>query len=287
MTRAAVLLVLLAACLFGAVSGLRVGLLADPLLTNQKVEEPIDSYEGYEGGGALMARLLEDGEHTISTVDSVEDEETWSQVLSTVSVFVFPAVNQGMVVSGFSEAVTQALNTFMEEGGVIVWSSSSVLCNQTFQLGWAAPTITWDLNSDKTPDATGTPFEAAPETLEALRASEFVFTGTVDQVCYYTINTICTVMSVSRGEGHLVFLGWDFVSVDPDEPSKRDLITPKWEQVFAIAVEGFTKEEADPSSSSSADGDDGSNSSNNSSGDDGAEDGDDGSAANTLRSLFL
>ncbi|KAL6070542.1 hypothetical protein QOT17_006811 [Balamuthia mandrillaris] len=269
MTRATVLLVLLAACLFGA-----------------KVEEPIDSYEGYEGGGALMARLLEDGEHTISTVDSVEDEETWSQVLSSVSVFVFPAVNQGMVVSGFSEAVTQALNTFMEEGGVIVWSSSSVLCNQTFQLGWAAPTITWDLSSDKTPDATGTPFEAAPETLEALRASEFVFTGTVDQVCYYTINTICTVMSVSRGEGHLVFLGWDFVSVDPDEPSKRDLITPKWEQVFAIAVEGFTKEEADPSSSS-ADGEDGSNSSNNSSGDDGAEDGDDGSAANTLLSLFF
>ncbi|KAL6062936.1 hypothetical protein QOT17_011903 [Balamuthia mandrillaris] len=286
MTRATVLLVLLAVLLFGAVRGLRVGLLADPLLTNQKMEEPTDSYEGYEGGGALMARLLEDGEHTISTVDSVEDEETWSQVLSSVSVFVFPTVNPGMVVSGFSEVVTQALNTFMEEGGVIVWSSSSVLCNQTFQLGWTAPTITWDLNSAKTPDAAGTPFESAPETLEALRASEFVFIGTVNQVCYYTINTACTVMSVSRGEGHLVFLGWDFVSFDPDEPSKRDLITPKWEQVFAIAVEGFTKEEANPSSSSAED-EDGSNSSNSSSGDDGAEDGDDGSAANTLRSLFL
>ncbi|KAL6059232.1 hypothetical protein QOT17_014348 [Balamuthia mandrillaris] len=282
-----VLLALVAAFLltFGEASGLKVGLFADPDHTNQKVEEPVDSYEGYEGGGALIARLLEEGEHTVSTVDALEDEEAWSQVLSTVSVFVFPAVKEGEEPSPFfPEALTQALNTFMEEGGVIVWSSSSVLCNQTFLLGWTEPAVESGFNTLKTENFTGTPFETAPETLEALPESEFVNMGTFDdEVCYYTAEGHCTVMSVQRGEGFLIFLGWDFVSFDPEIPPlipKRELITPNWETVFAIAVEGFAKEEPESSSSSSAE--DGSASSNSSS--DGAED---GSAANTLLPAFF
>ncbi|KAL6044769.1 hypothetical protein QOT17_023150 [Balamuthia mandrillaris] len=286
----AVLLTLVAAFLltFGEASGLKVGLFADPAHTNQNVEEPVDSYEGYEGGGALMARLLEEGGHTVSTVDALEDEEAWSQVLSSVSVFVFPAVKEGEVKASpfFPQALSQALNTFMEEGGVILWSSSSVLCNQTFLLGWTEPVVESGFNIPKTENLTGTPFETAPETLEALPDTEFVHMGTFDdEVCYYTAEGHCTVMSVQRGEGHLIFLGWDFVSFDPEIPPltpKRELITSNWETVFAIAVEGFAKEE--PESSSSSSGEDGSASSNSSS--DGEEDGD-GSAANTLRPAFF
>ncbi|KAL6042500.1 hypothetical protein QOT17_024400 [Balamuthia mandrillaris] len=280
---------------------LQVGLFADPDLTNQEVEPHIDGGED-RGSGSMLALLLEELGHNVTTIEDIgSPAKVWTNVLSSVSVFVFPEIDPRVAlrrdhVPFFPVGLKNGLDSFVNQGGVVVWASAMELFNHTWQTSWQAPTLhvlgANDFN--KTEEAVGTPFEDGPKFVESLSDVQAPANWEGEGVvCYYAFGPegTCAILSIAQGEGYYVYLAWDYNSFAKAEAdgaidfrdlrSKRSLITPSWEKVFGIAVEGFVPTEEEESSTA----EDGESSDSSQEGSNSASS--DGSGAAQLRGFFF
>ncbi|KAL6055458.1 hypothetical protein QOT17_016734 [Balamuthia mandrillaris] len=143
--------------------------------------------------------------------------------------------------------------TFVEEGGVLVWIANAYSLNSSFVWGWESPVS--DKDFEKTEEAAEGPFaEGGPATLTRLDNMEAVSNWEGDGVvCHYADGKDCAVLSVSFGEGFVVYLGANFTSNEGEmifpRGEERDLVTEDWEEVLALAVLKFVAGEEEESAS--------------------------------------
>ncbi|KAL6051392.1 hypothetical protein QOT17_019216 [Balamuthia mandrillaris] len=159
--------------------------------------------------------------------------------------------------SSFGPAPSSALRpfiTFVEEGGVLVWIGSGHSLNTSFEWGWESSVSNKDF--EKTDEAaTEGPFaKEGPATLTRLDNMEAVSNWEGEGVvCYYAAGKDCAVLSVSMGEGFLVYLGANYTSNEGEinfrREEERDLVTEDWEEVLALAVVKFAAPDEEESES--------------------------------------
>ncbi|KAL6053602.1 hypothetical protein QOT17_017866 [Balamuthia mandrillaris] len=172
--------------------------------------------------------------------DGYDSDASSGGFLTGVEVILFSIQGGARTLSPYE---VNLFGTFVEEGGVLVWIANAYSLNSSFVWGWESPVS--DKDFEKTEEAAEGPFaEHGPATLTRLDNMEAVSNWEGDGVvCHYADGKDCAVLSVSLGEGFVVYLGANFTSNEGEmifpREEERDLVTEDWEEVLALAVLKF------------------------------------------------
>ncbi|KAL6073069.1 protein-ribulosamine 3-kinase [Balamuthia mandrillaris] len=183
--------------------------------------------------------------------DDYDSDASMAELLDGYQVFLLnPPYNAGPMPSNF----LRPFITFVEAGGVLVWIANPLALNGSFEWGWESSVSNKDF--EKTDEAaTEGPFaKEGPATLTRLDNMEAVSNWEGEGVvCYYAAGKDCAVLSVSMGEGFLVYLGANYTSNEGEinfrREEERDLVTEDWEEVLALAVVKFAAPDEEESES--------------------------------------
>ncbi|KAL6066803.1 hypothetical protein QOT17_009384 [Balamuthia mandrillaris] len=177
------------------------------------------------------------------------------EVLSGAPVFIVPEVEYNLL-DLFEQM--DLLSTYLNEGGVVVWSANLQALSATLSLSlkgiegypFAEEPITGE-PFKKTEAAEGTPFENGPEALGNWRYDTVVNMEAdwpEGAVCIYGGQEdgvdACAVFTMRFGAGQLIYLGWNYEARTYVHPPKKEkeipeLMTEEWRDVFLLAVEGY------------------------------------------------
>ncbi|KAL6047852.1 hypothetical protein QOT17_021418 [Balamuthia mandrillaris] len=223
---------------------------------DQNVTENPELQRGHEL--SLITDLFDEGNNNQVKAQALE-------VLSGAPIFIVPEVEYYLL-DLFEQM--DMLSTYLNEGGVVVWSANLQALSATLSLGlqvvegypFSEEPITGD-PFKKRDAAKGTPFEKGPEALGNWRYDRVVNMEAdwpKEAVCIYGGQEdgvdACAVFTMPFGAGQLIYLGWSYEARTYLLPPKMEaemeipeLMTEEWRDVFLLAVEGYVAGGSDES----------------------------------------
>ncbi len=188
-------------------AGLRVAFLADSSFVDHDQESL-----------RLRANLVSLG-HEVTDLLGV-DTATWNAALQRSDVLVIPEMETGSVFAAMSAETRTVLQRFIMSGGGLVVSGDPSgrmreLVNGLFGSAIAAGGV--GLATLNAGAAAGTPFEFGPRTLPQSNGTYGITTASLPAgaAALYTTGANTTLFRMTRGFGHIVFLGFDYFEFDP------------------------------------------------------------------------